>query len=67
MKIIIADNCTLILLSKCTLLADLAVNFTVIIPEAVLNEVVNKKFCNVDFLFGLYRQRNKNIYIPGSY
>ncbi|NOZ68691.1 MAG: hypothetical protein GXP46_05495 [Deferribacteres bacterium] len=43
MKIIIADSCSLILLSKCTLLADLAGNFTVIIPQAVLNEVVNKK------------------------
>ena len=43
MKIIIADSCSLILLSKCTLLADLAVNFSVIIPEAVLNEVVNKE------------------------
>lgn len=43
MKIIIADSCSLILLSKCNLLADLVGSFTVIIPEAVLNEVVNKE------------------------
>ncbi len=43
MKIIIADSCSLILLSKCSLLAHLAGNFIVIIPEAVLNEVVNNE------------------------
>jgi len=41
MKIIIADSSSLILLTKCNLLELLVTLFPVLIPEAVLNEVVN--------------------------
>ncbi len=43
MKIIIADSCSLILLSKCTLLAAIAEHFSIFIPEGVLNEVITKE------------------------
>lgn len=42
MKIIVADSSSLILLTKCNLLEILIKLFPVLIPEAVLNEVVNR-------------------------
>ncbi len=57
MKIIIADSCSLILLSKCTLLAGLAGRFTVFIPGGVMSEVVTmetvKKFPDAKMLASL--------------
>jgi predicted nucleic acid-binding protein len=42
LKTIIADSCSLILLSKCGLLCTLAELFHIIIPEAVFHEIANK-------------------------
>lgn len=42
MEFIVADSCSLILLAKCGLLGILSGHFSVLIPQAVFNEVVNK-------------------------
>ncbi len=42
MEFIVADSCSLILLAKCGLLGILSGHFSVSIPQAVFNEVVNK-------------------------
>lgn len=42
MKIIVADSCSLVLLAKCNLLGTLSGFFSVVIPNAVYREVVNK-------------------------
>ena len=42
MKVIVADSCSLILLTKCNLPETFAEFFSVLAPDAVFNEVVNK-------------------------
>lgn len=42
MNIIVADSSSLIILTKCSLMETLSGLFTILIPEAVFNEVVNK-------------------------
>ncbi|MBT9171012.1 MAG: hypothetical protein DDT18_01369 [Actinobacteria bacterium] len=42
MKTIVVDSCSLILLSKCSLLETLAESFPLVIPKEVFHEVVNK-------------------------
>ena len=42
MEFIVADSCSLILLAKCGLLGILSEHFSVLMPQAVFNEVVNK-------------------------
>ncbi len=42
LKTIVVDSCSLILMSKCSLLEILAESFTLVIPRGVFHEVVNE-------------------------
>jgi len=65
MKVVIADSCSLILLAKCNLLEVLAECFTIFVPDAVFNEVVNKgsleKFPDARVISNLAYEKKINI------
>jgi len=42
-KTIIADNCSLILLSKCTLIEDVANLFKILVPQGVIDEIITRE------------------------